>query len=442
MKTSSAPAFRSVKADEFLPPISRWMTLSGVMLMAVVGSAIALATFVKYNTTVKAAAMVRPQGEVRVVQTELEGTIEGIEVEVHQSVRQGDVIARLDRSRLESQYRQLTEVIQQAETQLMQLTAQTRWLETQMAAEGRSLDREVAVAQSELTLNQQTYQEQQQTRQADLAEAEAALAFAQREMQRYQQLASSGAVSHLQLDEKQAAVQAAAAQVARARAASNPSAASVAIAQTRIAQEQARGQATLAALQQELGALGQQQAELQAQLLQNQNERRQVEQDLQRTIIRATSDGIILRLNLRNPDQFVRSGDTIAAIVPNQQAFVIHARVSTQDINHIALGQRAQLYIHACPYPDYGTLAAKVMAIAPDAVTLPATEEIATSSTQPVNTPSRYFEITLQPQETTLFAGDRSCPLQAGMEVEANIISRQETLLQLIWRKARLSTGV
>jgi HlyD family secretion protein len=432
-------SLRPLKSDEFLPPISRWTTIGGLILIGAVGAAIALSAIVKYNVSVRAVATVRPSGDLRLVQAPMEGTIAAIQVSENQSVQQGDVIAQIDRSRLETQQSQLQTNIQQQQLQIGQLDAQLRLLQAQIAAESRAIDQSVAAAAAELNRNQRDYQNQQATTQADLTEAEATLEFARSEMQRYQQLVDSGAVSQLQLEEKQAAVQTAAAQVERARAALNPTEASVAIAQQQMAEAASRGRATLATLNREREGLEQNRLELQTQLQRDRQELQQIEAELQKTLIRATSDGMILRLNLRNPNQVVSMGETIAEIAPNRNNLVVKARVATQDINRVQSGQTAQLRIDACPYSDYGTLSGTVTAVSPDAIpTSDSAPNSSTPMTTSATTSDRYFEITIQPDQMGLTNGDRRCPLQAGMEAEANILSREESFLQLLLRRARL----
>ncbi|WAL58764.1 HlyD family efflux transporter periplasmic adaptor subunit [Thermocoleostomius sinensis] len=427
---------RPVNVDEFLPPIGRWAMLGGLILIGSVGVAIALAAVIPYNITVRAAATVRPDGDVRLVQAGIDGTIEAIEVTPNQTVQQGDVIAQLDRSQLETQRDQLVASVRQYQLQLAQMDAQIRSLDTQIAAESRSGQQAVAAAQAELRRDQRALSEQQATTLADLAEAEAALQFARSEWQRYQQLANTGAVSQLQVEEKQAAVQTAEAQVARAQAALNPTDATVAIAQERIAQEQANRTATVANLTQERESLVQLRADLQNQLLQAETQLKQTDDQLQRSAIRATTDGTILRLNLRNPNQVVNAGETIAEIAPTNNQLVLKARVAPQDINNIQVGQSTISRISACPYPDYGTLQGTVIAVSPDAI---ATQSTASSSSAPTD---NYFEVTIQPNATALIRGNRQCLLQAGMEAQSNIIARQETPLRFILRRARILTDL
>lgn len=429
VKPSHLPVLRPVKADDYLPPVNRWMLWSGVVLVGGCGVAIALAAVIRYNVTVKADATLRPAGDVRLVQAEVDGTVERIDVQTNQAIQQGDIIAQLDRSRLDTQQNQLQGNIRQTQLQLAQMTAQIQFLDAQIAAESRSRDQSISVAQAQLRRDQREYAERQATTQADLAEAEAALEFARNEMRRYGQLVASGAVSQLQFDEKQAAVKTAEAQVARTRATLNPTDANVAIAQEQIGQQAAAGAATLANLNREREALIQLRVELQNQLRRDQQELQQTETELAKTVIRATSDGVILQLNLRNANQVVSAGETIAEIAPAGEALMVKARVAPQDISRVKVGQAAQMRVSACPYPDYGVLVGEVTAVSPDAIA---------AQSNPGTPSAAYYDVTIQPAAPALTRGNRTCELQPGMEAEASIISREETPLMFLLRRARL----
>ncbi|HBL13917.1 MAG TPA: HlyD family secretion protein, partial [Cyanobacteria bacterium UBA11162] len=56
-------------------------------------------------------------------------------------------------------------------------------------------------------------------------------------------------------------------------------------------------------------------------------------------------------------------------------------------------------------------------------------------------TPS-FYEVTIQPERLSLGDGTRQCLIQLGMEGRADIISREETVLQFLLRKARLITDL
>ncbi|BCL37166.1 HlyD family secretion protein [Nostoc sp. MS1] len=452
-----------IPEDDALPPVSVWTSLLGLFLVASVGSAIALSSWVKYNVTVKAPSVVRPIGDVRLVQPEMEGTIQSILVAENQVVKQGDVIARLDTDQLQIKKSQLEGNIQQGKLQLIQIDSQIGSLDTQVQAELNLLERTIASAQADLARNQRDYQERQITTKseflaayaglqkaaADLRKAQADLDFAKVDRDRYQQLTEIGAIGRREYEQKKLVVEQtksalegekrsmeiAQAKLQSAQAAVNPSTATVAIAQERIAQENAKGASTIATLQKEKQALIQRRIEMLSQLNQSQKELQQVEKQLRTSVIRATSDGIILKLNLRNPGQVVTTNEAIAQIVPQNTPLIIKAMVPTADIKKVEVGQKVQLRINACPYPDYGTLAGVVSAISPDAIT----PQSNNSTTESV---AGYFEATIQPQKREFGNGDRHCYIQTGMEAEANIISKEETALQFILRKARLITDL
>ncbi|HEY9674773.1 MAG TPA: biotin/lipoyl-binding protein, partial [Waterburya sp.] len=223
-----------VESDEFLPPISGWTTLGGMFLVGTVGVAFTLAAVTKYNITVKAAATVRPSGEIRIVQAALEGTIKTISVKENQVVKQGDAIATIDGSQLQTKKSQLQGNIQQNQQQLVQIAAQLRALDGQIAAEADRSNRAVASAEAELNRTQRDYQDKNITANSEVQEAEANIKIAQDELQkaqtelksaqanvrateaslkaamvkrdRYQTIAQSGSISQNQLDEAQLTV--------------------------------------------------------------------------------------------------------------------------------------------------------------------------------------------------------------------------------------------
>jgi len=432
-----------VQDNEFLPPISRWTSLGGLFIVGSVGVAITLASVTKYNVTVKAPATVRPTGELRIVQAAAEGPIKTIKVKENQVVREGDAIATIDDSQLQTQKSQLQGNIQQNQLQLTQIAAQLNSLQTQRDSESRLMNRLIAAAQADLHRNQRDYRERQVTTQTEVQEAEAALELAKEELKRYQQLASTGAIATLQIKEKEQAFKAALARLERTKAALNPSAAPVTMAQERIAQEKARGESTLATLNKQRDELIQRQVEIQNQLNRDARELQQIESDLKKSVVKAPVAGIILKLNLRNSSQVVRPGESIAEIAPSNAPLVVKARVAAQDISKVQLCKeekvsdctqgKVQLRVSAYPYPDYGTLKAAVRAISPDAIT---------PQTSGADAAAPYYEVTIQPERPYLVKSERHYPMQAGMDVTADIISREETVLTFILRKARLLTDL
>jgi HlyD family type I secretion membrane fusion protein len=443
LSNPSPDRLHPVSSDEFLPPISRWTTLGGGFLIGTVGVAIALATFISANVIIKAPGAVRPTGETRVVQSANAGTVERIFAKENQVVQAGEVIAQLDDTQLQTQKNQLTDSIQNQQQELKQLTDQIRELDMQAAAEAQLTSRTVAADQADLRRNQRDHRNQQVTTQAEVQAATATLKLAQQELTRFQKLADTGAISQLQIEEKIEAFKIAQAKLDSARVALNPSADQVTIVEERIAQSQAKGDSTLATLNKEEKAIIQQKIKLQTQINHDRQALRQLKTQLHKSIIRAPEAGTILQLNLRNLQQLVKPGDAIAQLVPSHAPLTIKVRVSAAEISQVKVCQQArvtacaagkvQLRIAAYPYPDYGTLKGAVRAIAPDA-TMPQNHGSGEVATSP------YYEVTIQPERSALVKGNRSYPLQAGMDVKADIIAREETLLTGVLRKVRLLT--
>lgn len=434
-------ALRPVQPNEFLPPVGRWATFGSIVMLALFGGTIALAAVLKYPTTVKAMATIRPTGELRVVQATTTGKVNQIDVKLHQLVERGQAIAYLDDTRLQTQKRQLQSSIQQTQRQLDQVNAQTQAVQDQIAAEVQAIQRVVAGSEGELRLRQRQYQEQQITTGAEVREAEAAVKLAREELTRYQTLANTGAVSQSQIGEKTAALEVALARLQRSQAILNPSMASVEIAAEKVAQERARGASTLATLNKEQEALIQQKVKLQNELTRDRQELQQVETDLTHTVIRAPATGILQQLNLRNRDQLVQPGDLIAQIAPDRVPLVVKAYVSPQDIGQVEVGQAVTMKVSGCPYPDYGTLEGTVTTISPDIAGLPSPAANPLAQGQPQPLSNAHYEVTIQAQMQFLGSKNHLCHLQAGMEGSANIVTRKETVLRFLMRKVRLIVG-
>jgi multidrug efflux pump subunit AcrA (membrane-fusion protein) len=434
---------RPIRSDQFLPQISLWTTLGGLLLVGTVGATIALAAITQYNVTVKAPATIRPTGDVRLVEAAGEGTVKKILVRENQQVKRGEAIAIIENSQLATKKRQIIGNIKDNKLQLGQITAQLNVLQTQITAESNLMHRAIASAQADLARNKRDYQDRQIKSQTQVQEAQAVLDLAKEELIRYQQLGKTGAIATLQIKEKEQNFQAAVARLEGLKAELNPIDANVAIATERIAQEKARGESTLANLNKELQELLRRRVEIQNQISASQMELQQVSTELQKTIIRTSETGTILKLELRNSGQVVRVGDAIAQIAPNNAPLLVKARIAAADISKVRLCQAVQvkectegkviMRVSAYPYPDYGTLKGAVRSIAGDAITPQNNNNIQSAP---------YYEVTIQPERLNLIKGNQSYSIQAGMEVTVDIISQQETILTFILRKARLLTDL
>ncbi|NJR25685.1 MAG: HlyD family efflux transporter periplasmic adaptor subunit, partial [Richelia sp. CSU_2_1] len=431
---------------------------------------------VKENQTVKQGDAIATidASQLLTKQNQLQGNIQQNQLQLRQIAAQ---ISALD-ERVTAETYAIERAVASAQAELNR--SQREYQERQMTtvAEVEAAKANVQLAQSEWEKSLPELQKEQaslQTATANLKAAQANLKAAISKRDRYQSIQETGAISLDLLEEtklaaqqqaqavagqkaavesqkqavasqiktiqrQQQSVQVSAAKLKVVEAALNPSNAPIAIAQQRIAQETAKGEAALAALKKERSTLIQNRAEIQNQIDRDRQEIEQINIEISKSTVRSPTDGTILKLNLRNPGQTAQLGTAIAQIAPARATIVIKARVAATDIGKIAIGQTSILRISAYPYPDYGVLEGKVSAIAPDI--------IAGENNRPP-----YYEVTIQPQKTYLIKGDRTLskpagepccqyPIQPGMEVTADIISRQETVLTFMLRKARMLADV
>lgn len=436
---SEHQSLHSINSNEFLPSISRWTYLGGFLLSGTISAAVLLSALIRYNVTIKAPGFVRPVGNIKMVQAPIEGAVASIEVKENQSIAQGEIVAKMDDSELQTQKRQLQEEIEQNRSQLTQINAQINALDIQKDAEIDLMERNVHAAEANLDLNQRNYQTKQISTQSEVIEAEAALKLARAEMEQYQQLSQTGAVTQLEIKQKEQTYKAAKAKLEGVRAELNPSEAEVVIAQDRIAQETDKGKSMLATLNQQREQLQQQQAKIQGQINRDLQTLQQVNVDLENTIARAPADGVVFRLGLRNTEQIVKSGDLLAQIAPTNSPLVIKAQVLPQDISKVSICNedrvtacregKVQLRISAYPHSDYGTLKGAVREISPDAIS---------PESNGTNPASPFYEVTIEPEYSYLKTGEQKHLLKSGMEATADIIAQHETVLTFLLRQAKL----
>lgn len=454
INNNSVNSLPTVNAEEFLPSISKWLTWGSATVFTVIMLAIPTTSLLKYKTTVKAPANVRPVGETHLIQAATEGKIIAIPVKSGQLVKPGDLIAQVDSSRLQTRKNQLQKAIAQQNLKLARLDAQIRIIANQIVVEKERISSEVLAAQAELAGNQRQYQETKvavdtgvREAKAQIQATEARLKAAQSRTTRYQLAANQGALSQerleeakLEVEQQQQEMKTAQALLERALSVLDPDLSEVEIAQQRIYQAEKSGQAVIANLNREQEAIQQQQIEIKQQLEQEAEELSQVDVDLENTKIITTVRGTISQLQIRNPGQTVQLGQEIAQIVPRNAALEIKVLVSTQDINKLKPAQKVQMRISACPYPDYGTLKGRVSRIPKDTTKPPTNSSIGDSPSTQFT--AAFYEVTVTPDQNDFGRGEDQCSLYLGMEGTASIITREETVMKFLLRKARLTSNL
>jgi len=356
--------------EEFIPSVQSWVRHSSTALLAAAGFTLAFVSVVPYRVVVRGTGAVRPAGELVLINAPFEGRVLSIDVKSNQVIQAGQAIVRLDPSEGQSQTRQF----QQSQ---LALGSQAQAQRSEAVAE---------LAAAELEVDKQRSGQQ----------------LAESEFRRYGGLAGSGAVPQLVLDEKLANY--------------NQARASLAQASKRLDEIRSRARSTGAVLQREQASINAGLGEARRRLF--------------NSTVRAPVAGVVFKVEVRNPLQTVSAGQLLASVAPSQAEVVVKVAVRGEDVDNVELGQKADVRLQGCPYPDFGTLTAKVVAISPDA--LPAAEAEAASN---------YYEVTLKPDKLALKAASRRCEVRIGMGLIADITTRQEPLLRFVLRKTRILVG-
>lgn len=95
------------------------------------------------------------------------------------------------------------------------------------------------------------------------------------------------------------------------------------------------------------------------------------EDSLARTVVRSPVDGIVKTLSVATVGGVIRSGDTIAEIVPVDDKLIIEAKLPTQDIGYVAVGQPATVKLTSSDAIRFGNLTGSVVDVSPDTLVTP-----------------------------------------------------------------------
>ncbi|MCK0163723.1 HlyD family type I secretion periplasmic adaptor subunit [Marinobacter sp. S6332] len=141
---------------------------------------------------------------------------------------------------------------------------------------------------------------------------------------------------------------------------------------------------------------------------------------LNRTTILSPVTGTVVGLAVHTVGGIVRPGDTLMEIVPSDQEFTIQARVQPQDIDRVAVGQKADVRLSAFNQQTADIIEGEVLGLSADSLKVENGEE-------------RYYEakieITQQGLETMQAQGMYLVP---GMPADIMIKTGERTALQYL----------
>lgn len=237
-------------------------------------------------------------------------------------------------------------------------------------------------------------------------------ALAQRSLQRFDDLERNGFVSPAQRQQKEedsleqrfrrhAAV--------RARMAIEREVAALRIT---IAESQARSRAQLSALDAQLAALAQEQVERRAQA---------------EAVVTAPAAGIVAAL-LVEPGQVVGSGANLLTLLPEGSPLEAHLFAPSRAVGFIRAGQEVLLRFPAFPFQKFGSHRARVLSVSRSALAPVELGFVPLDGSREL-----LYRVKVALESQTVAAYGRAEPLQAGMQVEADVLLDRRRLIEWVF---------
>jgi len=177
-------------------------------------------------------------------------------------------------------------------------------------------------------------------------------------------------------------------------------------------ESRARARAQLSALDAQLAALAQEQLERRA---------------LSDSVVTAPAAGTVAAL-LVEPGQVVGAGAGLLTLLPEGSPLQAHLFAPSRAVGFIRAGQEVLLRYPAFPYQKFGSHRASVLSVSQSAV---APAELGFTPPDGSREPLYRVKISLETQ--TVSAYGREEPLQAGMQVEADVLLDRRRLIEWVF---------
>jgi HlyD family secretion protein len=468
---------RMVRAEEFDQPIilqqpSIWSRAIAMGIVGVTVVTVGWAAIAKIDEAVPAQGQLEPQGAVQPIQAPISGAVvEEIFVKDGQAVKQGDLLVRFDPTQGASELRAAEQIrdsltrqnqfyqsqlsgaskLSVAELQKLNLPPEVLSLTQNRAA----LLEENRLYQAQLGGGSGSLSPEQQTRlQAGLAESDTRAAAARLEVSQLQQqlsqnqgelastrqslaidekiyndlkpLLDDGGISRVQVVRQEQTVLESRAKVEKLTQENTRLQYLISQAQEKLANTVAlSGKDLLDKISVNNQRIAEIDSQLNKEILNNKNQLSETEKrisDAQLTMryqdLRAPVDGVVFDMQAKGRGYVANPSEPILKIVPGN-GLVAKVFVTNQDIGFVSKGMHADVRIDTFPFSEFGDVQGKIVNIGSDA--LPPDQEH----------PYSRFPVRIEIDRQAVSVKGSEVPLQSGMAISANIITRKRSVLSI-----------
>jgi hemolysin D len=386
-----------------------------MLLAALLGTALVWSALTYADLVVRAPGRVRPvTSPLKVVNDGSGATLNAsfggrvVEVNFHEgkSVRQGDVLIRLDTERLDNEISKRKRSIQAAEEELERLGHLGELSAWQYGTLKAKAEAELAQAREEIA--------QAKNRQArDVRLAELELEDARHEETQLRKLVEREFAARNDLRKATARVREAEEKLKKA--------------QLPIEERKIEIFRQGLALAEKDYAVKRKEQEMQRGLKQGEVEAARIELanleiERKQGVIRAPIDGIVTTGDVKVGDILERGKSVVE--VAEQKGFRFEAAVPSEDVGNLRVGMKARIKLDAYDYQRYGTVAGTVIFISPD-------------SGVPEGQRATLYLIKIELDQKYLGRGNLRGQVKLGMAGQAEIVTGEESLLKLLVKQIR-----
>lgn len=403
----------------------RWNTMSAaqrLIVTAAVGIALlfAWAAFAQVDQITRGTGTVIPSSKAQLVQPSEPAVIEEILVRSGQSVKEGDLLVRLDDSQSASTLGELETENERLAVRAQRLSQEagggTLGCESGSAcAEERSLAQARAATARARESSLASAVEQ---RRRDLSEAQAtasslesSLRLAREQVDMLRPLAAKNIVPQTDLLTAEREVIDLQGRLSAARQAAARASASINQAQADLSQARADFR------QQALA----ERSEITTRMAVNEESIRGATARRNRNELRAPSDGIVNDVQVTTEGGFVNAGEKIMQIVPVGDKLLIEARISPSDRAFVKVGDRANVKVTAYDFSIYGGLKGRVAQVSADSIF----DEVEREA---------YYAVIIETDRAFIEKGGVRLPIVPGMICDVEVLTARRSVLSYLFK--------
>jgi adhesin transport system membrane fusion protein len=405
--------------------LQRWNTMSAaqrLIVTAAVGIAVLFtwAAFAQVDQITRGTGTVIPSSKAQLVQPSEPAVIEEILVRSGQSVKEGDLLVRLDDS-------QSASALGELQTENERLAVRARRLNQEASGgtlgceSGSGCADEQRLAQARAATaraRESSLASAVEQRRRDLSEAQAtasslesSLRLAREQVEMLRPLAAKNIVPQTDLLTAQREVIDLQGRLSAARQAAARAAASINQAQADLSQARADFR------QQALA----ERSEITTRIAVNEESIRGATARRNRNELRAPSDGIVNDVQVTTEGGFVNAGEKIMQIVPVGDKLLIEARISPSDRAFVKVGDRANVKVTAYDFSIYGGLKGRVAQVSADSIF----DEVEREA---------YYAVIIETDRSFIEKGGVRLPIVPGMICDVEVLTARRSVLSYLFK--------